>query len=261
MRSVHGSSKAWSAVKWKQAKIKQRKLMACYQKRNDKLSELGLPYCEYLKTDEWQNIRSEILTKDSSCLVCGHSASQVHHTDYEWDTLLGLCHAALISLCDRCHKDIEFDGTRKRTLDEANDTLLNKLQTVSTHRSKCWLAAYFRAAALRASVQPTLERRQCAREAALKRAKREKSKRKQAERKTRQARLIESFVNLKESYGRFPSEDQLALMMVLNEMLFWRSWSRPSSGVSIDHRNAQQRRLDEIASIFARNGLEVPEYS
>lgn len=176
MRSIRGSSKAWSVVKSKQVKIKQRKRMLCYQQRNDRLSELGLPYREYLKTDEWQAIRREVLAKDDNCLVCSRQANQVHHTDYEWDTLLGLCRDALISLCNGCHEAVEFDGTRKRTLDEANIALLSKLQSAGTQRSKDWLAAYARVAGRRASVQPMLERRQREREAALKRAKRKRKR-------------------------------------------------------------------------------------
>jgi hypothetical protein len=108
--------------------------MKCYQNRNDRLSDLGLSYSEYLATPEWAVIRGKVFDKFSLCAGCNKKASCVHHTDYDWDTLLGLCLDALIPLCDDCHKHIEFfENGLKCSLRCANKRL-RKLIKKSPHQ-------------------------------------------------------------------------------------------------------------------------------
>ncbi len=123
MRSVRGSSRAWSVVKNKKRRA-PRKKMPCYEKRNDKLLELGYTsYVAYLASDDWKKIRNRKLARYPHCLLCGVPASQVHHLRYDYSTLLGFHDLFLVQLCSGCHKKIEFNGEKKRHLKDANRVL------------------------------------------------------------------------------------------------------------------------------------------
>ena len=96
-----------------------------YHERNDRLSALGyVRYQDYLKSDDWKRIRDKKLAHHRDCKLCRGPSQVVHHVDYRYDTLLGLCPLMLVPLCHRCHERIEVcpDG-RKRSLDEANAEL------------------------------------------------------------------------------------------------------------------------------------------
>lgn len=110
------------AQKQKQKPVRKHR---CYVRRNDTLSDIGYAgYKEYLASDEWKEIRGRILDRHPSCLLCQVPASQVHHMSYAPDVLLGLADHLLVSLCDACHRRIEFDGAgNKSDLDGANRTL------------------------------------------------------------------------------------------------------------------------------------------
>lgn len=102
-------------------------LMECYKERNSILKDLGYrSYLEYLKSEDWKTIRLRILQKTPDCCVCGHKAFHVHHMSYDIETLLGLKDFCLVSLCDVCHKDIEFLEGKKLNLKEANNRLFYK---------------------------------------------------------------------------------------------------------------------------------------
>lgn len=109
----------------------------CYADRNLKLSELGYrTYAEYLASDDWDAVRKRRLRKRPNCLLCEAPATQVHHMDYGFETLLGLKPFELVSLCRKCHRLIEFDGKRKRTLEEANRALVDEAN--KTQRGRDW---------------------------------------------------------------------------------------------------------------------------
>ena len=94
-----------------------------YEKRDIALRSLGYPdYWFYLQSELWADIRNRVLDRDGQlCVACRTLASQVHHTDYFEDTLLGTRLDALVSICRRCHEAIEFQGpSGKRTLKRAN---------------------------------------------------------------------------------------------------------------------------------------------
>lgn len=120
----------------------RKRIYRCYRQRNDRLTNLGMTYYQYLATPEWKKIRELILTQSPNCLICESKASQVHHTDYQWDTLLGLCLHGLVPLCGTCHHRIEFKGKRKCNIAEANKILLRELEKVKTDQAKKWLARY-----------------------------------------------------------------------------------------------------------------------
>ena len=82
-------------------------------------------YEHYLKSGIWQTIRLMVLERDSNeCAACGGYATQVHHRDYRVKTLCGSSLASLVSLCEPCHKRVEFDDNgNKRTLEAVNAEL------------------------------------------------------------------------------------------------------------------------------------------
>lgn len=127
--------------------VKPKKLMKQYQRRNERLSDLGyLGYKDYLKSEDWQVIRQRKLARFPNCLLCSKPANQVHHLSYSDEVLLGLEPRLLVTLCEECHEGIEFDGKRKRSLSEANRFLrktafdlglirwLNSLPAAGTHK-------------------------------------------------------------------------------------------------------------------------------
>lgn len=94
-----------------------------YMNRNKRLKKAGLgTYEKYLKSAAWKKIRKRILTRDGGkCRACGQTAQCVHHTSYSKKVLLGKQDEKLFSLCNSCHRKIEFrpDGT-KRMMVETN---------------------------------------------------------------------------------------------------------------------------------------------
>lgn len=116
--SVHGTPKGWKALQSRKRKPKSK--MNCYARRDGRLSELGYAgYQEYLKSDQWRQVRTRKLKRFPQCLVCERPAAQAHHMDYGFEVLLGLDDARLVSLCDGCHRLIEFapDGSKRRLCD------------------------------------------------------------------------------------------------------------------------------------------------
>lgn len=124
MRSIRGSKKAWAAARAKSKKPAKFKMMNCYRQRNAKIGNLGYEtYQKYLQSEEWKILRKQKLERYPLCLLCDKPASQVHHISYDYETLLGLFEYRLIQLCDGCHEKIEFTGSRKNSLKEANAAL------------------------------------------------------------------------------------------------------------------------------------------
>ena len=70
-----------------------------------------LPYIEKLRHPKWQKYRLEILQRDGfKCRECddGNTNLQVHHKFYVKSWLPWYYPSeALITLCDKCHKDFE----------------------------------------------------------------------------------------------------------------------------------------------------------
>lgn len=101
--------------------------MQCYRRRSRNLSELGYAsYQEYLASAAWRDIRAKKLRWHPDCVLCDQRATQVHHLSYACDVLLGLKNALLVTMCDKCHVLVEFDGNQKRTLEQANEFLIDK---------------------------------------------------------------------------------------------------------------------------------------
>lgn len=92
-----------------------------YAERRKSLGELGYSsYEDYLSSGVWQEIRRKVLRRDRGrCRLCGSRAFAVHHTSYSTQVLAGGDLSKLLSICNRCHAEIEFDDGRK--LSEAKD--------------------------------------------------------------------------------------------------------------------------------------------
>ncbi len=82
----------------------------------------------YLKSSLWKMIKARVLVRDRGiCQACSSKAQVVHHKSYDRLVLDGLRDSELISLCNSCHRKIEFnfvDGEDiKNSLEEANKKL------------------------------------------------------------------------------------------------------------------------------------------
>jgi len=77
----------------------------------------GMDYDRYLKSAFCKKIRTWVKTRDNyQCQLCGlkrRTSLEVHHRDYERDTLEGLSDNGLITLCSWCHHKVEFYDKEK----------------------------------------------------------------------------------------------------------------------------------------------------
>lgn len=102
----------------KKITIKSLKWVKNNPKIENPYSFIGfVSYNDYIKSDLWKEIRIIVLRRDGfKCRVCsGKKKIQVHHKNYELETLTGKNIEGLITLCEEHHKLLEFneDGTRK----------------------------------------------------------------------------------------------------------------------------------------------------
>lgn len=75
----------------------------------DEISEIKNPrYQEYLHSQEWKNIREEILERDGhKCKLCGSTENlRVHHKSYECLYEEECAMQDLITLCEKCHGEL-----------------------------------------------------------------------------------------------------------------------------------------------------------
>jgi hypothetical protein len=102
-----------------------------YQKRDVVLKRLGFPsYWSYLMSDLWSTIRTRVLVlKGTECRCCLNRASEIHHTSYSREVLVGMDLEPLIPLCKSCHYKVEFDSRdRKRSFWAAQGRLTSMLR-------------------------------------------------------------------------------------------------------------------------------------
>ena len=86
-----------------------------YFKRNSALRSIGFKsYSQYLDSDLWDLIRRETLARDQCrCrnLKCVEEGPKhVHHLAYSLPVLFGNNPVLVITLCEKCHTFVEFDG-------------------------------------------------------------------------------------------------------------------------------------------------------
>lgn len=92
-----------------------------YEARNKFLAELRFKdYKSYLKSKLWAKVRAKVFKKKGRvCEICHAHATEVHHSRYHKNDLLGRNLKFLHPICGDCHKNIEFDGEKKLTLKRA----------------------------------------------------------------------------------------------------------------------------------------------
>ena len=88
----------------------------------------SMDYKKYLRSTLWKKIRAWVLNRDGEiCYICLYKnfnphkdGMEVHHRDYEIETLEGRNDAMLVTLCPHCHHRVEhyLDGARRRSLQE-----------------------------------------------------------------------------------------------------------------------------------------------
>lgn len=141
--TIIGATRMIKYLRAEKAANKKPKIKSAYSRRNARLSELGYAgYQEYLASEEWAAIRRAKLKRFPQCLTCDHPASQVHHLSYDERTLLGLEPKQLVTLCDGCHRKIEFDEAgEKRRLCDANKALRAMAHEAGKQR---WLGTFRR---------------------------------------------------------------------------------------------------------------------
>lgn len=80
-----------------------------FQHRAAKLKRLGFKtYQQYVASDLWASIRQRVIERDEClCQSCKRPGCEVHHMDYDMDTLEGKSLDRLVLLCFHCHRQIE----------------------------------------------------------------------------------------------------------------------------------------------------------
>jgi len=83
--------------------------MRVYRERNRVIRSMGFnDYAEYLLSDLWKGVRSQVLSERPFCEGCGKDATQVHHSAYRKKNLEGRDLRRLHSVCGGCHFSAEI---------------------------------------------------------------------------------------------------------------------------------------------------------
>ncbi len=107
-----------SVETYKRIKELKRLSNSSYTKRNKTLLKLGFSsYQDYLQSSLWREIRSTQLKEYPTCFCCRRIANQVHHRDYAERTLVGKSKNRLVTICDSCHRQSEFDNQGNKIFD------------------------------------------------------------------------------------------------------------------------------------------------
>ena len=116
---------------------KKKSVMPGYAERDAILRDMGFrSYSSYLGSKAWLAIRCSVMTRDGAlCVLCGKPGECVHHGDYERATMSGDCLDGLHTLCDGCHRLIEFGkGGRKRSFYQVCASTRSRLAAASEAR-------------------------------------------------------------------------------------------------------------------------------
>jgi len=112
----------------------ERKLEKNHELGKDENFEIyGIPYDQYLRKSLWKKIVVWVKERDkNTCQVCGSTINnlEVHHRDYDRETMEGKNDKGLITLCQYCHHKVEFydeNELNKRKDLELKDKYLVKL--------------------------------------------------------------------------------------------------------------------------------------
>lgn len=101
-----------------------------YRIIDDAVRDLGFQsYDEYLRSDLWNRIQQAVFDKKgTSCCLCTEKAVAVHHHSYAPSVMSGDNLEPLFPICDRCHKSLEFEHGKKRSLHAVQSVFRDKLR-------------------------------------------------------------------------------------------------------------------------------------
>lgn len=101
---------------------------------------------EYLKSDEWKQLSSQILDLKPQCQVCqNREASEVHHMVYR--NLVDIKMSDLLPVCRKCHDFIhqaindEYISQDYQKIDEIRERTLNILNDKEYEQYHKWLGS------------------------------------------------------------------------------------------------------------------------
>lgn len=99
------------------------------------LREMGFAsYRAYLASPLWKQVREKAFkTKGRKCVLCGATATQVHHSTYSRKALSGRRTRTLHPLCAPCHERIEFDENGEKL--RPNDVEFRRRQARKARRA------------------------------------------------------------------------------------------------------------------------------
>ena len=93
---------------------------------------------EYLKSDEWKNLRSLILDSNPDCQCCGQKATDVHHLVYR--NIVDVRITDLLPVCRNCH-DYIHDAIRDGWISqEVQDLDKIKVKTINIMNDDAYVA-------------------------------------------------------------------------------------------------------------------------
>lgn len=103
-------------------------MFVSYQERNNILAQMGfLSYQEYRESELWKIIKKHVLERDYYYCrgkLCNNRSRTVHHFTYNRPTLEGQSPYTLITLCETCHRKVEFIGNKKRNFRDVQKATL-----------------------------------------------------------------------------------------------------------------------------------------
>lgn len=97
-------------------------------------------YDKYLQSGVWKHVRGWVLKRDeNNCQLCQQLATEVHHISYREIVKQGCENHMLISLCHKCHHDVEFNGAYHRTVPERGVRLDELMQEQNNRTLDDWI--------------------------------------------------------------------------------------------------------------------------
>lgn len=118
------------------------------KKKLEKIRFSSEEYAEYLRSEHWKNLRSQIYNRDSLCLICEEIRPEnVHHLRYRniYDVQLD----DLIGVCGRCHfiihcrvsnrEELSLNAIKKRLKQprvKLSEDLINRCKSSSVNRKR-----------------------------------------------------------------------------------------------------------------------------
>lgn len=136
-----GRSKPWIGFRHAARRRKNKPARSdgdSYTKRTENLLKMGFNnYDDYLSSGLWAAVKIAAFEKrGKNCLICTKPAKVIHHLDYAMETLQGTRMGSLVPICDPCHKRVEFDGEKKRTLRDVKQLTLSLIANSKNVKKK-----------------------------------------------------------------------------------------------------------------------------